>query len=161
MRWVLVLAIAQYYGCGGKEPVQPLPFSHAVHAGQEAIACTDCHTGAETAAIAGLPPFVDCLRCHMKPQGEQPNPREQKVRELAARSEPVRWVQVTRNPGHVYFSHRAHVSFADMECSDCHGAVEEWTKPPTRPRADLVSMDACMDCHRQTGASNECLTCHR
>lgn len=161
-RLLVTLGVVGVLGCGADEqPQQPLPFSHAIHAGAEAIACTDCHAGAETEAGAGLPALGTCMRCHMRPRGQQPNPREQTLRTLAAQGGPFRWVQVTRNEGHVYFSHRAHVAFAKMTCEGCHGDVRTWAASPTQPNADLLSMSACMDCHRERGASNECLTCHR
>jgi len=162
VKWALAL-IASVAGCGlGTDvPEQPLPFSHAVHVGRHAIACVDCHAGAARGVEAGLPPIGACLRCHMQPQGDPASGRDEVVRRRAAEGGQFRWVQVTRNPGHVYFSHRAHVTFADMPCTDCHGDVATWAEPPRSVARDLVDMDACMDCHRERGASNECQTCHR
>jgi hypothetical protein len=141
-------------------PVQPVSFDHALHAGREKIGCTTCHAGAERKAVAGLPPLATCLSCHMKPQGE-PRPSEAAVRKLAAMGRPVAWVQVTRNPGHVYFSHRAHVALGRMSCVECHGDVTGWRSPPVEPEARLTSMTECQGCHRRTGASLSCATCHR
>lgn len=160
MRALLVLALAS--ACGSDPPaVQPIAFSHAVHAGNLQIPCVDCHAGAETAAHASLPPISRCLTCHMKPQGAQPNPREWRVRELAAGREPPRFVQVTRNPGHVHFSHGVHVSVVKLPCADCHGDVTTWATPPDSPEPALTSMSACMACHRARGASTECNVCHQ
>ena len=159
---LLVLLLAAAASCSArKAPPQPLPFNHQLHAGKHEIPCTDCHMGAERGAAASLPSMGQCLACHMKPQGDPPSAMEQRVRELAAGDEPLRWIQVTRNPGHVYFSHRAHVALGGMKCARCHGDVTRWTRPPRRPEAKLRDMDACMSCHRQNGASNECATCHR
>jgi hypothetical protein len=47
-----------------------------------------------------------------------------------------------------------------MECEDCHGRVEEWEVPPSRPNADLLSMHACITCHEDEGATIDCLACH-
>ncbi len=161
--WVALLCVtASLSGAcssGESQPEQPLPFSHAVHAGQQAIACTDCHRGAMVRTQASLPSLGVCLSCHMRPQGE--SGRDQVVRERAAQGGAFRWVQVTRNPGHVYFSHRAHTSFAKMECAECHGPVASWSRPPAQPIQKLVDMGACMSCHRERGAPNECKTCHR
>lgn len=160
-------------GCGvSNAPAQPIEFNHALHLSKELAAkldqrplvCTDCHAGAERGQNAGLPALSVCLRCHMKPmtnaKGEV-SAEEPKVRELAAKPAAFRWVQVTRNPGHVYFSHRAHVGIGKMTCQECHGDVASWTKPPRKPNLRLQSMSACMACHRQRGASNECGVCHR
>ena len=47
------------------------------------------------------------------------------------------------------------------ECAECHGDVSQWVEPPTRPEARLLSMRACMSCHREHGAPNSCGTCHQ
>jgi c(7)-type cytochrome triheme protein len=117
--------------------------------------------GAERSAHAGLPALGHCLRCHMKQQSPGENPREQQVRDRAAQGGPFRWIQINRNEGHVYFSHAAHVSLAGMQCSDCHGNVRAWTESPRLPDPYLHSMKACMNCHRERGAPNQCAACHR
>jgi c(7)-type cytochrome triheme protein len=158
---ILYLSFVLAAGCSSSAtPEQPLPFSHALHTGQQGIACVACHEGSKTRAQAGLPSIGICLSCHMRPQGAT-TVNDQVVRERAALGGAFRWVQVTRNPGHVYFSHRAHTAFAKMNCSECHGEVSTWAEPPTQPKQELVDMAACMSCHRQRGASNECKTCHR
>ena len=37
------------------EPVQPVPFSHAVHAGQLGMDCRYCHNGVEKSWFSNLP----------------------------------------------------------------------------------------------------------
>ena len=144
-------------------PDQPIAFDHGLHLRLDvdgrALGCTDCHAGAERAEHAGLPSLRDCLRCHVRPQG-QGNPREARVRELAA-SPQFRWVQVTRNPGHVYAPHRAHVGIAKLPCTECHGDVAAWRTPPTEPNARLRHMSECISCHRNHDAPTTCGTCHR
>jgi len=149
-------------------PAQPIAFDHALHVQLEIegrkVRCTDCHAGAERAEHAGLPALRDCLRCHMRPQlGTQglANPREARVRELAAAGSGVRWTQITRNPGHVYAPHRAHVGIAKLACAECHGDVATWTRPPTQPVQRLRRMSECIACHRARGAPTWCGTCHR
>ncbi|HTJ45695.1 MAG TPA: cytochrome c3 family protein [Kofleriaceae bacterium] len=163
---ILIIALVAACSAHTPAPSQPIAFDHAlhlrVHLDDRALACTDCHAGAERAAKAGLPAITTCLRCHMRPQGDRPSAKERRVRELAATGG-VRWIQVTRNPGHVYFSHRAHVSIAKpkLACDGCHGAVASWTAPPTEPNPSLTSMDACLACHRAHGAPTDCGVCHR
>jgi c(7)-type cytochrome triheme protein len=145
---------------GGSAPDQPIRFNHALHAGKQHIPCTDCHAGATRADHAGLPSLRVCLACHMKPQGNPPSAAEGQVRALAAQAGPLPWIQVTRNPGHVRFSHAAHTTLGRMDCTACHGDVVAWTEPPHQPVARLRSMSTCMACHRARGVSNACLTCH-
>lgn len=172
-----VLAAATVVGLGGaafaavkvlfpkEQPItQPIAFNHAKHTGDgehsPKLACVECHTGVEKQAIAGLPSLDMCLRCHMKPQSD--TEEEGRVREIAAKGGPFAFRQVTRNAGHVYFSHRAHVSGKPaLECAACHGDVTAWTAPPDHSEARLKSMDACMDCHRNRGGPTSCLACHK
>lgn len=146
-------------------PAQPISFDHAMHAtvvlDDGPLACTACHAGAERGVHAGLPALSTCLRCHMRPQGDPPTETESLVRAFAMSGVPLQWVQVTRNPGHVYFSHRAHVIGAEMACAECHGDVTTWTSPPRHPEPRLTRMAACQACHRARGAPVDCATCHR
>jgi hypothetical protein len=82
----------------------------------------------------------------------------------------VAWQIYSRQPQNVYFSHAFHVKLAHLQCSACHGAEGQGdTLPPAR--VDRISgysgsphfqnMDACEDCHRQRGAANSCLACHK
>jgi hypothetical protein len=164
-----IAAIAAIAGCSASPriPDQPIAFDHALHLGLDVdgkqLACTACHPGAERAEHAGLPSMRDCLRCHVRPQlGADgiASPREALVRDLAAAG-PVRWVQVTRNPGHVYAPHRAHVGLARMACAECHGDVTRWTAPPKTPNQRLTRMSECIACHEARGAPATCGTCHR
>lgn len=139
--------------------VQPLAFSHRSHVEGEELECTECHLGAEEGVHAGLPDIADCAECHRRAKGESPD--EPKVREYAKRKEQIPFVQVNREPGHVYFSHRVHVKLAGMECQECHGDVVALGDAVNVPVPALASMDACMACHRERGASNECEACHQ
>lgn len=163
MRAVAIIVVA---ACAAPAPApdQPIAFDHGLHLTLvlegKRLGCVDCHAGAERAEHAGLPALRDCLRCHVRPQGDKPNPREARVRELA-KPGPLRWTQITRNPGHVYAPHRAHVGIAKLACAECHGDVSAWRAPPSEPIARLVRMSECISCHRQRGAPTTCGTCHR
>lgn len=147
-------------GCEADGPAvkQPIGFSHAVHHEQD-TACADCHLRASEGPYATLPGMKTCLLCHEEPQGE--SPEEPRVREYAERDEPIPWVQVNHVVGHVYFSHGPHMALADMECSDCHGDVASLEEPPAHSQVSWLTMDACMKCHEERGASNDCLVCHK
>jgi c(7)-type cytochrome triheme protein len=139
--------------------VQPLSFSHAVHIEAEDMECTECHHGAETGVHAGLPDIRECYECHRTAEGDHPD--EPKVREYARKKQQIPFVRVNRNAGHVYFSHRVHVSLAQMECEACHGDIAALREPLGAPTPSLHSMDACIACHRKEQASLECVACHK
>jgi hypothetical protein len=48
----------------GFEPVQPIAYSHRLHAGELAIDCQYCHAGAERSRHAGIPAADVCMNCH-------------------------------------------------------------------------------------------------
>ena len=48
----------------GYEPVQPIAFSHRLHAGGMQISCLYCHSGAEKGPHAGIPAASICMNCH-------------------------------------------------------------------------------------------------
>jgi hypothetical protein len=136
---------------------QPLAFSHAKHA--DDLACTDCHAGATKSPYAGIANVKACLLCHAEAQGD--SPEEPKVRAFAEERGGIPWVRVNRLPGHVYFSHEAHVTYAQMSCEACHGDMASRTEPIAESQIDELTMRRCMACHAERGASNDCLTCHK
>lgn len=48
----------------GYEPVQPIGYSHKLHAGDLQVQCTYCHFAAERSRHAGIPPLNVCMNCH-------------------------------------------------------------------------------------------------
>ena len=118
---------------------QPIPFPHAKH---QAVACVVCHRGATTSTRAGIPDGAFCAKCHSA------LPRE------------IAWVQVTRIPAHVLFSHRRHVGLAQLDCASCHGDMRG-RRTPVGTAATALTMTNCLSCHRQEGAAEDCAACHR
>jgi hypothetical protein len=163
---VAAVAVGALGGCKARHaPSQPIAFNHALHLTVQLddgpLTCAACHPGAERGSHAGLPSLARCLGCHMRPQGDPPSRNEHLVRDAAAAGGPFRWIQVTRNPSHIYFAHSAHVTVAGFTCDRCHQDVERWQTPPTLPDKNLTSMDACLSCHRRYGAPTVCATCHQ
>jgi len=56
----------------------------------------------------------------------------------------------------VRFQHAPHIR-AKVDCTACHGDVANQT---VAERVVDHNMGFCVNCHRQKGASNDCLTCH-
>ena len=127
----------------GYEPVQPVPYSHALHVGQLGLDCRYCHTTVEQAAFAALPPTQTCLNCHQQIRKE--SPKLLPVRESYATGKPVPWVKVHDLPDYVYFNHSAHVT-RGIGCVSCHGRVD---KMEVVQQAEPLSMAWCLDCHRR------------
>jgi hypothetical protein len=170
----------------GYEPVQPIAYSHRLHAGELQIHCQYCHFGADKSRHAGIPPASVCMNCHKfvtAPLGavraedelaekEKRSPRPivsaelRKLYDAVERGQPIGWTRIHSLPDFAYFDHRPHVN-AGVACQQCHGPVESMER--VRQVSDLT-MGWCVNCHREanrTGvagrrvyASTNCSTCH-
>lgn len=136
-----------------RSPLQPLLFSHKIHAGENGIPCLFCHRFATKSPTAGLPPVATCMTtCHPIIKLE--------IKELADywnKREPIPWKRVHVLPDHVYFPHMMHTR-AGIDCADCHGNVAAM-EPLTR--FSSLKMGWCLDCHRRKSASIDCWACHK
>lgn len=130
----------------GYEPVQPVPFSHAIHAGQLGIDCRYCHSGVEKSWVANIPAASTCMNCHS--QVLKDDPRLAIVRESAATGKTIPWVQVHITPDYVYFNHSVHVT-RGISCVECHGRIDQMDEVY---HAKPFSMSFCLDCHRDPAA---------
>jgi menaquinone reductase, multiheme cytochrome c subunit len=127
----------------GYQPVQPVPYSHAMHAGLMGMDCRYCHTTVEQAAYAAVPPTGTCMNCHQQVRKE--SPKLQPVRDSYASGLPVPWVKVHDLPDFVYFNHSAHVT-RGVGCVSCHGRVD---RMEVVTQEQPLSMAWCLQCHRQ------------
>ncbi|HKE25778.1 MAG TPA: cytochrome c3 family protein [Bryobacteraceae bacterium] len=121
---------------------QPVPFSHAHHAGGMGIDCRYCHTGVETSSFANIPPTKTCMNCHS--QIWSTSPTLEPVRASFRTGDSILWTRVNDLPDFVYFNHSIHVN-KGVGCEICHGRVDKM--PLTWQEASL-QMDWCLDCHR-------------
>jgi hypothetical protein len=126
-------------------PLQPIPFSHKHHAGDDAIDCRYCHASVEKAAFAGMPSTKVCLTCHSQLFTDAPMLAP--LHESARTGQPIAWRRVYDLPGFVYFDHSIHVA-KGVGCVECHGRVDRM--PLMRLEAPLT-MEWCLDCHRNPG----------
>jgi hypothetical protein len=128
-------------------PSQPVKFSHAVHAGQNGTDCIYCHSSAPYSKVAGIPPVNVCMNCHLMVRtGTRSGVFEiSKVISAYENLKPIEWIKVHNLPDHVFFSHAQHVSAGGVNCTECHGAVNEMNV--IRQVSDL-SMGWCLNCHR-------------
>ena len=127
----------------GYAPVQPVPYSHALHAGKLGIDCRYCHTTVESAAFAAIPPTQTCMNCHSSIKTD--SPKLAPVRESWQTGLPVKWTKVHDLADYVYFNHSAHVNHG-VGCATCHGRIDEME---VVQQAQPLSMSWCLECHRE------------
>ncbi|HKK11455.1 MAG TPA: cytochrome c3 family protein, partial [Flavobacteriaceae bacterium] len=161
--WMMQIGVDQGY-----QPVQPIHFSHKIHAGDNAIDCKYCHSAARVSKTSGIPSLNVCMNCHktiFEYKGET-TPEFSKefydgeIQKLYAAAgwsdadqaytgepQPVKWIRIHNLPDFAYFNHSQHVTVAGVECQTCHGPVE--TMDEVSQFAPLT-MGWCIDCHRTT-----------
>jgi hypothetical protein len=145
----LVAISALYYGGNprttdvGYMPEQPVPYSHALHAGALGMDCRYCHSTVDKAAFAAIPATETCMNCHKSIWTK--SAKLLPVRESYATGKSVEWIKVHDLADFVYFNHSAHVT-RGVGCVSCHGRVDQmevvWQE-------NTLSMAWCLDCHRQ------------
>lgn len=126
----------------GYAPIQPVPFSHRLHAGELGMDCRYCHANVERSYEAMIPSTQTCMGCHAVVRAD--SAALAPVRESWESGDPVHWIRVHNIPDHVYFDHSAHLS-AGVGCVSCHGRID--TMEVVRQDQPL-SMAWCLDCHR-------------
>ncbi len=153
----------------GYQPVQPIHYSHKIHAGDNAIDCKYCHSSSRTSKTAGIPSLNVCMNCHKSiyEVAESSATAEYskefydgEINKLYAavgwddaeqqytgETKPVKWVRIHNLPDFAYFNHSQHVTVAGLECQTCHGPVEEME---IMYQYSPLTMGWCIDCHRTT-----------
>ena len=176
---IFLLLGSAYFGYGylmqvgvdqGYQPVQPIQFSHKIHAGDNKIECKYCHSSARVSKHSGIPALNVCMNCHKNigevsadvqlegvKIGVNYNEEIQKLykatgwdsakQEYVNDPEPVKWIRVHNLPDFVYFNHSQHVSVAGIDCQKCHGEIKEMEI--VEQHAPLT-MGWCINCHRET-----------
>jgi hypothetical protein len=158
---VAALAIGGYWRFPSTLQAQPLRMSHANHVKE--AKCTACHRTVAKAERAGTPTTAKCNSCHKGKQSKDPEglKEEAKLATYIDRKAEIPWIRLYSVPPHVFFSHQAHV-LAKVECDSCHGPIgKEAVLPVRAPNPEAISMKACMGCHAQQKADDDCLACHR
>lgn len=127
----------------GYQPIQPVPYSHKLHAGDMQIDCRYCHASVEVSAYAGMPPTKTCMNCHQQiwVGSETLAP----VRESYRTGTPIRWERVHRLAEFAYFNHSVHVN-KGVGCTTCHGPIGHM--PLVWQHGSLL-MEWCLECHRE------------
>ena len=156
------------------EPIQPIHYSHRIHAGSNEINCKYCHSAARVSKNAGIPSLNICMNCH-KSIAEVSDTTatadyskafydgeiqklykavgwDQENQKYTGKTEPVKWVKIHNLPSFVYFNHSQHVTVAGIECQTCHGPVQTYE---IQKQFAPLTMGWCINCHRKTEVKME------
>ena len=160
----------------GYSPVQPIHYSHRIHAGDNKIDCKYCHSSARVSKHSGIPSLNVCMDCHksigevadatqaegVAEYGVDYNKEIQKLykavgwdsdtQSYTGETEPVKWVRIHNLPDFAYFNHSQHVEVAGVACQKCHGPVEEME---IMSQYAPLTMGWCVNCHRETNVKVE------
>lgn len=126
----------------GYRPIQPVAYSHKLHAGELGINCLYCHATVDRAPDAVVPPTQVCMNCHHV--AKRDSVALAAIRESAKSGRRMQWVRVHNLPGYAYFDHRPHLR-AGVGCATCHGRIDQME---VVAQARPLSMSWCLDCHR-------------
>lgn len=156
---VIVLAMVWVVFGAHQTIIQPISYNHKLHIEKAELNCVDCHKFVESMASATIPNIEVCSDCH---SGEplSDSPEELKLLKYIEAGKKIPWQKIYTVPAHVYFSHRRHVTIGEIECSKCHGNVQELIKPASYPMW-LPTMKNCISCHKEKKVTYDCLACHR
>ena len=181
---VLLLLSSAYFAYGwmmqvgvdqGYMPVQPIHYSHKIHAGANQIECKYCHSSARVSKHSGIPSLNVCMNCHRNiaeyngeedlENGYTKDFYTKEIKKLYAavgwdetnqrytgETQPVKWVRIHNLPDFVYFNHAQHVKVGEIACETCHGPVEEME---IMYQYSPLTMGWCINCHRETNVKVE------
>ena len=180
---VLLVLIGAYFVYGylmqvgvdqGYQPVQPIHFSHKIHAGDNQIECKFCHSSARVSKTSGIPSLNVCMNCHKSISEVAPETATEEYdkafydgeiaklydavgwdvadQSYTGETEPVKWIRIHNLPDFAYFNHSQHVEVGGIACQTCHGPVQEmeimYQNAP-------LTMGWCVNCHRTTNVKTE------
>jgi cytochrome c2 len=157
----------------GYQPIQPIAFSHAIHAGDNKIDCQYCHSSAKHSKTSGIPSANVCMNCHKNIAevaddtkvtiGETVLGKAELDKEIqklysavgwdadnltyTGETKPIKWVRVHNLPDFAYFNHSQHVTVGGLKCQTCHGPVETMDEVY---QFSSLTMGWCIDCHKET-----------
>ncbi len=151
------------------EPIQPIHYSHRIHAGSNGINCNYCHSAARVSKNAGIPSLNVCMNCHKsiaEVSDTTATPEYSKAfydneidklykavgwdkvnQKYTGITQPVKWIRIHNLQSFVYFNHSQHVTVAQVACQTCHGPVQTYE---VQKQFAKLTMGWCIDCHRKT-----------
>jgi len=159
----------------GYAPIQPIHYSHKIHAGANQIECKYCHSSARVSKHSGIPSLNVCMNCHEyigEYNGEEDLENgytkdfytneikklysavgwDEESQVYTGNTQPVKWIRIHNLPDFVYFNHAQHAQVAKIECQTCHGPVEEME---ILYQYSPLTMGWCIDCHRESNVDKD------
>ncbi len=157
----------------GYQPIQPISFSHKIHAGDNKIDCQYCHSSAKHSKTSGIPSVNVCMNCHKNISEVAEDTKieldgvtygkdyldkeikkvynavgwDEETLKYTGEIKPVKWIRVHNLQDFVYYNHSQHVTVAGLKCQKCHGPVEEMDEVY---QYSPLTMGWCIDCHKAT-----------
>ena len=169
--WMMQIGVDQGYA-----PIQPIHYSHRIHAGANKIECKYCHSSARVSKHSGIPSLNVCMNCHKsiyqvaeetleegkREYGVDYNKEIKKLyaavgwdeedQKYTGESQPVEWIRIHNLPDFAYFNHSQHHIVGGIQCQECHGPVEEME---IMYQYSSLTMGWCINCHRETNVKVE------
>lgn len=164
------------------KPVQPIAYSHEIHAGDLGIDCKYCHNAVTKSKHATIPTVNVCMNCHKTVnEGRTPEGTLEIAKIYAAagwdvdtksytgKTEPIQWVKVHNLPDHVYFNHSQHVVAGGVDCKQCHGNMKKQTVAKVMSTEELNNVGVTDEDYdenavkftKPTLTMGWCIECHR
>ena len=156
------------------QPIQPIHYSHRIHAGSNGINCKYCHSSARVSKHAGIPSLNVCMNCHKNIAEVSDTTAtadyskafydgeiqklynavgwDKTTQKYTGKTSPVKWVRIHNLPDFAYFNHSQHVTVAGIECQKCHGPVQTYE---IQKQFAPLTMGWCINCHRVTDVKME------
>ena len=156
------------------QPIQPIHYSHRIHAGSNGINCKYCHSAARVSKNAGIPSLNVCMNCHKNINEVSDTTAtseyskayydgeiqklynavgwDKTTQKYTGKTSPVKWIRIHNLPDFAYFNHSQHVTVAGIECQKCHGPVQTYE---IQKQFAPLTMGWCIKCHRETDVKME------
>ena len=167
--WIVFGWLSQVGVDQGYKPIQPIKFSHKIHAGDNKIDCQYCHSSAKHSKTSGIPTANVCMNCHKNISEVAEDTKvgtagkemlDKEIQKLynavgwdaenlkyTGETKPIQWVKIHNLPDFVYYNHSQHVTVAGFKCQKCHGPVETMDEVY---QYSPLTMGWCIGCHKDS-----------
>ena len=132
----------------GYQPIQPIHYSHKIHAGDNGIDCKYCHSSARVSKHSGIPALNVCMNCHKSIYEVAPSTATEEYskafydgeiqklydavgwddaeQKYTGKTKPVKWVRIHNLPDFAYFNHSQHVLLLGWNVKHVMVLLKKW-----------------------------------